>query len=67
LLQLLEPLDGVAISSAILLLPSVIGRHANSDLPCGFFDALASRYNSCGFPQLLDDFLCCVSLAFHGV
>lgn len=65
MLQFLETIDRVAVCSAILLLPAVAGLHTHADLPCGFFGTLASRDSPCGFTQLLDDFLYCMSLAFH--
>jgi hypothetical protein len=38
-----------------------------ANLPDGCLDALASRDKPCGFAQLLDDFLYCVSFTMHGV
>jgi len=66
LFQFFEPLDGLLLGSAILLLPTVKGRRADFDLFAYLFDALSRRQQRRCFTQLLDDLFGCVSFALHG-
>src|SRR5215468_8991395 len=64
-LEILQPLDLVALQAAELLAPAVVGHLADADRADRFRYALTLRGQNINLPQLGDDFFRLVALPRH--